>query len=128
VVGREGGPPLLVQRADEATWVPAAYGESRELDRIYGFGYVHTALIRYVRGGDRPSVQQPHRPGTLHHVYLISGRARIGPVGEQVEVGRGDFVRFPGDLPHQTSLLTQEAVVHMVTTVPQVPQMGVRHG
>jgi len=124
----EHGSPLLVRRASEAAWAPAPYGESRELDRIYGFGYVHTALIRYVRDDDRPAVQQPHRPGTLHHAYLISGRARIGPVGEQVEVARGDFVRFPGDVPHQASLLTQEAVVHMVTTVPQVTQTGVRHG
>jgi transcriptional regulator with XRE-family HTH domain len=122
----EHGSPLLVRRAREAVWMPAPYGESRELDRIYGFGYVHTALIRYAGGDDRSAVQQPHRPGTLHHVYILSGRVLIGPVGEQVEVGRGDFIRFPGDLPHQTSPLTQEAVVHMVTTVPQVSRIGVR--
>jgi hypothetical protein len=43
-------------------------------------------------------------------------------------MARGDFIRFPGDLPHQTLVLTQEAVVHMVTTVPQVPQTGARPG
>ncbi len=41
-------------------------------------------------------------------------------------MSRGDFIRFPGDLPHQTSVLTQEAVVHMVTTVPHVSQIGGR--
>jgi transcriptional regulator with XRE-family HTH domain len=124
----EYGSPLLVRRAGEAAWTPAPYGQSRELDRIYGFGYVHTALLRYVRQGDQPTVHQPHRPGTLHHVYLISGKVSIGPSGEQVEMARGDFIRFPGDLPHQTLVLTQEAVVHMVTTVPQVPQTGARPG
>jgi transcriptional regulator with XRE-family HTH domain len=124
----EHGSPLLVRRGGEAPWAAAPYGESRELDRIYGFGYVHTALIRYTRDDGRPPVQQAHRPGTLHHVYLISGRALIGPAGEQVEVARGDFIRFPGDLPHQTSPLTQEVLVHMVTTVPQVSQFGVDQG
>jgi transcriptional regulator with XRE-family HTH domain len=122
----EHGSPLLIRRAREAVWTPAPYGESRELDRIYGFGYVHTALIRYARDDDRPAEQQLHRPGTLHHVYILSGRALIGPVSEQVEVGRGDFIRFPGDLPHKTSPLTHEVLVHVVTTVPQVSQIGVR--
>lgn len=120
----EYGSPLLVQRAADAAWAPGPDGESRELDRIYGFGYVHTALIRYTKSGEPPAIREPHRPGTLHHVYVLNGRARIGPVGELVEVARGDFIRFPGDLPHVTSALTQEVVVHIVTTVPQVPQTG----
>jgi transcriptional regulator with XRE-family HTH domain len=120
----EYGSPLLVRRAADAAWVPEPDGQSRELDRIYGFGYVHTALIRYPRSAEQPVVRQPHRPGTLHHVYVLSGKARIGPVGEHVEVARGDFIRYPGDLPHLTSVLSQEVVLHMVTTVPQVPQTG----
>jgi transcriptional regulator with XRE-family HTH domain len=119
----EYGSPLLVRRSADAVWEEDPDGESRQLDQIYGFGYVRTALIRYARSGKLPVIRQPHRPGTLHHVYVMSGRARIGPVGEQVEVARGDFIRFPGDLPHLTSLLTQEAVVHMVTTVPHVSQI-----
>lgn len=124
----EYGSPVLVRRAAEAAWAADQYGQSRELDRIYGFGYVTTALIRYARSPGQPEVRPPHRPGTLHHVYVLSGRARFGPVGEQVEVARGDFIRFPGDLPHLASPLTQEAVVHMVTTVPHVSQIGGRPG
>jgi transcriptional regulator with XRE-family HTH domain len=122
----EYGSPLLIRRAQEAVWMPGPDGELRELDRIYGFGYVHTSLVRYSRAGTQPLIHRPHRPGTLHHAYVISGRIGVGPAGEQVEVSRGDFIRFPGDLPHQTSVLTQEAVVHMVTTVPHVSQIGVR--
>lgn len=124
----EYGSPLLVRRAADAEWTGDQHGQSRDLDQIYGFGYVRTAVIRYAGPARQPVPRQPHRPGTLHHVYVLSGRARIGPVGEQVEVSRGDFVRFPGDVPHSVSPLTQEAVVHMVTTVPHVSQLGGRAG
>jgi transcriptional regulator with XRE-family HTH domain len=122
----EYGSPVLVRRVAEAVWMPGPDGEVRELDRIYGFGYVRTALIRFSGGIGQTVTHRPHRPGTLHHAYVLSGKASIGSVGEQVEVSRGDFIRFPGDLPHQTSVLSQVAVVHMVTTVPQVSQIGVR--
>src|SRR5215469_893262 len=45
----EYGSPVLVRRASEALWSDGPDGVVRELDRIYGFGYVHTALIRYTR-------------------------------------------------------------------------------
>jgi mannose-6-phosphate isomerase-like protein (cupin superfamily) len=67
---------------------------------------------------------EPHRVGTLHHLYVISGRLRTGPVSEPVEVAGGDFVRFPGDVPHRHVCLTERVVAHLVTTVPQVRQFG----
>jgi transcriptional regulator with XRE-family HTH domain len=124
----EYGSPVLVRRAADAAWTEDQYGQSRELDQIYGFGYVRTAVIRYARPAGQPVIRPPHRLGTLHHVYVLSGRAGIGPVGEQVEVARGDFIRFPGDVAHLVSPLTQETVVHMVTTVPHVSQLGGREG
>jgi transcriptional regulator with XRE-family HTH domain len=48
-----------------------------------------------------------HIRGTTEHVIVISGRWRIGPADEPVEVGPGDYVRFPGDRPHTYS--TQDA-------------------
>ncbi len=41
-----------------------------------------------------------HIAGTTEHVVVTAGRWRAGPVGDQVEVGPGDYVRFPGDRPH----------------------------
>jgi transcriptional regulator with XRE-family HTH domain len=120
----EYGSPVFVRRAEEAAWSPSPGGESRELDRVYGFGYVHTALARYGQTGDAPVAHDRHRPGTLHHVYVLSGKVTIGPVGEAVTVTRGDFVRFPGDVPHATSVWSDSAVLHLVTTIPQVSQIG----
>jgi transcriptional regulator with XRE-family HTH domain len=122
----EYGSPVMVRRAPGAQWSQTPDGAVRELDQIYGFGYVRTSLIRHARTGDVPLLHRGHRPGTLHHAYVMSGNLSIGPVGEQVSVSRGDFVRFPGDLPHQTLVLSESAVLHMVTTIPHVSQIGSR--
>jgi transcriptional regulator with XRE-family HTH domain len=120
----EYGSPVLVRKAQEAHWSDGPDGMVRELDQIYGFGYVRTSLIRHTRTGNAPVIHRSHRPGTLHHVYVVSGSVSIGPAGEQVRAGRGDFVRYPGDVPHETAVLSDTAVLHMVTTVPHVAQLG----
>ncbi|GAA1900530.1 XRE family transcriptional regulator [Streptomyces sodiiphilus] len=42
----------------------------------------------------------PHMPGVVEHVVLSHGRARAGVAGEEVELRPGDYVCYPGDLPH----------------------------
>ena len=49
---------------------------------------------------DEPRMSAPHIPGTLEHMVLGTGQAQVGPVGELVEVGPGDYVIYPGDVPH----------------------------
>jgi transcriptional regulator with XRE-family HTH domain len=120
----EYGSPILIRRAEDALWSDGPDGAVRELDQIYGFGFVRTSLIRHVRRGDAPIVHRKHRPGTLHHAYVITGKVSIGPTGEEVIASRGDFVRFPGDVPHQTVVQSDTSVLHMVTTVPHVSQIS----
>ncbi|UPY95857.1 XRE family transcriptional regulator [Pectobacterium sp. 21LCBS03] len=45
-------------------------------------------------------ISQPHRPGTVEHVILSSGRARIGPVTQPVELSAGDYISYSADVPH----------------------------
>jgi transcriptional regulator with XRE-family HTH domain len=47
-----------------------------------------------------PRMSEPHMPGTIEHVVLGTGRALAGPAGEPVELGPGDYVVYPGDVPH----------------------------
>ena len=42
----------------------------------------------------------PHMPGVMEHVVLGAGRALVGVAGEPVELGPGDYICYPGDLPH----------------------------
>ena len=47
-----------------------------------------------------PRAAQPHMPGTMEHLVLSTGRVLAGPTGEAVELGPGDYVAYPGDVPH----------------------------
>lgn len=120
----EWGTPVYVQRQDESEWADAASWSERLLDETYGSGYVRTLLLRLDRGGSTPDVVAPHAPGTLHHVYVITGKLRTGPLNEAVDLSAGDFARFPGDVPHRHVCLSERVVAHMVTTIPQVRQFG----
>lgn len=42
----------------------------------------------------------PHLPGTVEHVVICTGRALVGLSDEPVEVGPGDYVKYPGDIAH----------------------------
>ncbi|MCP2321250.1 helix-turn-helix protein [Nocardia amikacinitolerans] len=120
----EWGTPVYVQRAAESEWSEAANWSERMLDETYGSGYVRTLVLRLERTGTEPEVVEPHAPGTLHHIYVISGKFRTGPLNDTVDLAAGDFVRFPGDVPHRHLCLSERVVAHMVTTIPQVRQFG----
>ncbi|WP_432975940.1 helix-turn-helix domain-containing protein [Dactylosporangium sp. CA-233914] len=122
----EWGSPVVVQRQEDAEWRSRDGRSERMLDEIFGSGYVRTLLLRLERGTTREGLIASHAPGTLHHVYVITGRLRTGPVTDPVEVSAGDFVRFPGDVEHQHVCLSDRVVAHMVTTLPQVRQVRPR--
>ncbi|GAA4988975.1 XRE family transcriptional regulator [Yinghuangia aomiensis] len=42
----------------------------------------------------------PHMPGVLEHVVIGAGRALVGTAEEPVELGPGDYIAYPGDVPH----------------------------
>lgn len=47
-----------------------------------------------------PRRSDPHLPGTVEHVVLSGGRALVGPTSDPVEITAGDYVAYPGDVPH----------------------------
>lgn len=120
----EWGTPVYVQRRAEGEWVDhAAYAE-RVLDEVYGSGYVRTLLLRVPFEPARRGEINAHVTGTLHHLYVISGRVRTGPTSEPVDLGPGDFARFPGDVPHLLAARTDRTVAFMVSTEPQLRQIS----
>jgi transcriptional regulator with XRE-family HTH domain len=83
------GPAVYSERADYVATLLASCPPSARRD-IY--------LITAEPGSARES--EPHMPGAVEHVVLCAGRARIGLTDDPVEVGPGDYVAYPGDLPH----------------------------
>jgi transcriptional regulator with XRE-family HTH domain len=57
---------------------------------------------------------QPHIHGTTEHMLVTAGRWRAGPAGAEVELGPGDYARFPGDRPHAYEALESGAAAVLV--------------
>jgi len=98
----ESEAPSYVQRASAATWEEADGIQLRALGEIYGAGDFRSAVMRLAR---RPagSVVEPFAAlptGALSHVYVITGRVRVGSARSPLELAAGDFARFPVDVPH----------------------------
>jgi len=47
-----------------------------------------------------PRESAPHSPGTVEHAVIGSGRALVGPAGQAAPLGPGDYMCYPGDVPH----------------------------
>lgn len=57
-------------------------------------------LFRIDAEPGRPRISQPHAPGTVEHVMLLRGRARVGVEGDLVDLRPGDYCSYPGDQVH----------------------------
>lgn len=63
-------------------------------------------------GSPRESV--PHMPGTVEHLVVGAGRVLAGPRDAPVELGPGDYVSYPGDVPHLCEALEPGTTCVMV--------------
>lgn len=52
-----------------------------------------------------PRISHPHPAGTIEHVIVGSGAARIDVLGETYELRPGDYLTHPGDQPHTFAAL-----------------------
>jgi transcriptional regulator with XRE-family HTH domain len=60
-----------------------------------------------------PHESEPHVPGTMEHMVVGSGRALVGPAEQPVELGPGDYMCYPGDVPHVCDALEPGTTVVM---------------
>lgn len=115
----EMGEDVLVQPKERAVWQEEGPVTVRQLDQVFGSGYVQNSVLRLDQssGAGRP---RSGSRGMLRHCYVLEGRVRLGPEKSAVDVGAGDFVRFSGEGPHVFLPITPTALVHVVTTTPQL--------
>ena len=93
-------PPIQVIRADEGPTVAAAEADYQAtlLAACQPGARRDVYRIRAEPGHARAS--EPHMPGVVEHVVIGAGRALVGVAGEPVELSPGDYIRYPGDVPH----------------------------
>ena len=65
--------------------------------------------VNFEKGGEGSVHTHPH----CHNPYVRSGRFRFNVDGETVEVGPGDTLAFPPDVPHGTLCLEAGTLVDM---------------
>lgn len=104
VVRAGEGPSIASERADYVAKLLAACPSGARRD-LY--------LVTAHPGGARES--DPHLPGVLEHVVLVSGRALVGISEEPVELGPGDYTAYPGDVPHLFRALERGTMAAFIT-------------
>jgi transcriptional regulator with XRE-family HTH domain len=57
-------------------------------------------MFRIVAEPGPPRTSDPHNPGTVEYVVLSAGRALVGLGTDPVELSPGDYICYPGDVPH----------------------------
>lgn len=48
---------------------------------------------------------EPHNSGTIEHVVIIRGRARLSTANDLHKLSEGDYITYPGDRPHMFEAL-----------------------
>ena len=70
----------------------------RLVDRIERGGLVEVFDLFLPARTDHPG--RPHGTGVVERVFVHAGMITVGPVGEPITLGPGDYARYCGDGPH----------------------------
>ena len=65
-------------------------------------------------GSDAGRQSLPHIPGTVEHLIVSTGRVLAGPADDPMELGPGDYLSYPGDIPHVYQALDPGTVAVLV--------------
>lgn len=57
---------------------------------------------------------EAHLPGSVEHVLVMTGRARVGPVDTTVDLDVRDYASFPGDVPHVYRALAPDTSLALI--------------
>lgn len=72
--------------------------------------------LDFASGVDHPGT--PHLPGTEELVLCVSGLLRVGPVGDERDLGTGDAVVFEADVAHRYHALEATRALNWILYAP----------
>ncbi|TCC64205.1 XRE family transcriptional regulator [Kribbella pittospori] len=104
-------PKVQVVRAGEG---PVIYSDQAEYSATLVASCPPNArrdIFRIVASPGPGRKSEPHMPGVVEHVVLSSGRALVGPADDPIELTPGDYLAYPGDLPHIFQALEESTAV-----------------
>jgi transcriptional regulator with XRE-family HTH domain len=110
-----------VVRAGEGAFVEGAALDAHLLERIERPGLLgELYAIRFHPGAARSA--PPHPFGVEERLHLFSGRVRVGPVSDPVDLGPGDYAVYSGAVPHTYEALDGEASGTLLMLTPGRPR------
>lgn len=115
----EPASPVRVIRAGEGARVGSARDAGYAV-RLLASTAQRSARDIYVIEAEpgRLRAAEPHIPGTIEHALCAAGRMRLGPRGQEVELGVGDYASFAGDVPHGYQALEPATRLVLVMDYP----------
>lgn len=113
IAGPQGPLILGIERRND-TGRPAANREP--LDGFRAEGHVEIYELDYARGHD--DAFDAHAPGAVEHVMVHSGRMRVGPVTEVVELEPGDAVTYRAHVDHVMEPIGGRASGQLLVSYP----------
>ena len=108
-------PHVQVIRADEGPTVSASQADYQATLLAACPPGARRDVYRIAAEPGRARVSDPHMPGVMEHVVLSAGRALVGVAGEPVELGPGDYICYPGDIPHVFEALEPQTLAVLVS-------------
>jgi transcriptional regulator with XRE-family HTH domain len=97
-------PRVRVIRHESGQELQTGSGMSAWLVHVTGREH-RSDLIELAVPGGVTWRSEPHVPGVEELIVCVAGRIRVGPVGEEAELDRGDAVWFAADVPHSYAAL-----------------------
>ena len=108
-------PRVQVIRADEGPTVSAAQADYQATLLAACPPGARRDVYRIAAEPGHARVSDPHMPGVMEYVVLSAGRALVGVAGEPVELGPGDYISYPGDIPHVFEALSPGTLAVLVS-------------
>ncbi|MEV6771833.1 XRE family transcriptional regulator [Nocardia sp. NPDC051030] len=93
-------PQVQVIRAGEGAVLASAQSEYRTTLLAASPLDARRDVYRVTAEPGHPRDSDPHTHGVVEHVVLCAGRAKVGPAEAPVELNPGDYIGYPGDMPH----------------------------
>jgi transcriptional regulator with XRE-family HTH domain len=111
---------LLAERAGARISSPGIEARLLDVSRDGG-ATVEVYRLRLDQGGAHRSVA--HGPGVTEHLLVTAGRASVGRVGEETEIGPGEAAQWVSDVAHgYTAVGTEPVAAVLIIRSPAAQQ------
>jgi transcriptional regulator with XRE-family HTH domain len=111
-------PRILLIRADEGPTVSAAQADYQATLLAGCPPGARRDVYRIEAEPGHARASEPHMPGVMEHVVISAGRALVGVTSEPTELGPGDYICYPGDVPHVFEALEPRTRAVLVSEHP----------